>query len=140
MPFGDPSAWRSSVTSPAWATFTRDTTNFASGTASARVDITTASLDWYVQLLQPNLPLNAGQPATLSFSARASSNRTIRVAFHRNSAPYPMYAEKSIAITTGWQRYTFTFTPTTSDANALFAINLGATTGSVWLDDFQLTH
>ena len=138
VPFAYPSPWRAGVTSPAKANVTRDTTSLASGTASARVDITTASLDWHVQLLQPNLALSAGQPTTLSFSARASSNRTIRVAFQRNSSPYPVYVEKSFAITTTWQRYTFTFTPTSSDANALFNFNVGATIGSVWLDDAQL--
>ena len=139
IPFAYPGPWRSSVTSPGKATVTRDTIDFAAGAASARVDITAASRDWHVQLLQPNLPLTAAHLETVSFWARASSNRTIRIAFQKNSAPYPVYFEKTVSITTTWQQYTFSFTPTTTDAKALFNFNLGTATGTVWLDDVVLT-
>ncbi len=139
IPFAYPGAWRSSVTSPAKATVTRDTTNPESGAAAARVDITTASRDWHVQLLQPNLPLTAGRLQTMSFWARASSNRTIRVAFQKNSAPYPVYVEKTFSLTTTWQQFTFSLTPATTDTKTLFNFNLGTATGSVWLDDVVLT-
>jgi glucose/arabinose dehydrogenase len=139
IPFGYPGPWRSSVTSPATATVTRDTSNPASGAASARIDVTTASRDWHVQLLQPNVPLTGNQVETLMFSARATGNRTIRVAFQRNSAPYPVYIEKTFSVTTAWQTYTLTFTPTTTDAKTLFNFNLGIATGSVWIDDVTLS-
>jgi Carbohydrate binding domain len=75
----------------------------------------------------------------LMFSARATGNRTIRVAFQRNSAPYPVYIEKTFSVTTAWQTYTLTFTPTTTDAKTLFNFNLGIATGSVWIDDVTLS-
>ena len=136
---GWPSPWRWTVVSPAQATLARDTSQFAAGSAAARVDVTVASRDWHVQLLQPKLSLSVGQEHTLSFSARASAGRTIRAAFQRNSAPYPVYVQSTFAITTAWQRYRFAFTPTTNDPTALFNLNLGQSTGSVWIDEVALT-
>ena len=57
----------------------------------------------------------------------------------KNSAPYPVYFDKTFSITTTWQQYSFSFTPTTTDAKALFNFNLGQTAGSVWIDDVALT-
>ena len=67
LAFGYPGPWRTSVTSPGKATLVRDTADFATGTASARMDISSASRDWHVQLLQPNVPLTAGKLPTLTF-------------------------------------------------------------------------
>ena len=133
--------WKNSITSPAKATFTSDTTSPASGVASLQVAINTSSPhDWYVQLLQPNVSLVAGVTHTLTFSARASTARTIRLAFQQNSPKYPIYYQVSFAITTSWQTYSVTFTPPVTNAKALFNVNIATSTGSVWLDDFSLTR
>lgn len=132
--------WRSNIRSPGQATLTREVANPASGSGALRVDITAASLDWYVQVLQPNISLTVGVQHTLSFAARATANRTIRLAFHRNSAPFPVYFQQSIPITSGWQVYTVTFTPPSDDPRSLFALNVGGAIGTLWLDDVSLTR
>jgi hypothetical protein len=134
------SPWLSVIRSPAQATVARDTTNPGGGAASLRVNVSAASQDWYVQILQPNVPIVAGTPHTLSFSARASSSRSIRLAFHQNGGAYATYAQRNVAIATSWQRYTIVFTPPTSDTRSLFALNVGGNTGQVWFDDFSLTR
>jgi glucose/arabinose dehydrogenase len=131
--------WRLQVRDPAQATVTRDTSQRDAGDASARVSIGSASLDWHVQLLQPGVPISAGRAHTLTFSAKASTARTIRVALHRNSSPYPTYHERSFDLTGVWQRFSLNFTPGVDDAQALLALNLGVATGSIWLDAFSLT-
>ncbi|HYI21058.1 MAG TPA: carbohydrate binding domain-containing protein, partial [Candidatus Limnocylindrales bacterium] len=131
--------WLFSVRSPATGSIARDTTA-ASGTTSANISIARASFDWHVQLNQPNVALTAGTPHTLSFWARGSSARSIRAAFQRNSAPHPIYVERTVAITTTWTRYQVTFTPTTSDPRALLNFNVGANTGLVWIDGVSLTR
>ena len=133
--------WAFKVRAPAAATVARDTTTKQAGSASGRINITTASQDWHVQLLQPNVPLVAGQPHTLSFWARSSNAaRVLRVGFQRNSAPYPLYFERSFPIGMAWARYSVTFTPGSSDSRSLFSVNLGANTGQVWLDSFALAR
>ncbi len=132
--------WRANIRSPARATLVRDTTGQATGAAALRVDITTASADWYVQVLQPNISLTAGAPHTLTFRARSSTNSTLRLAFQQNGGSYPVYFQQSFAVTTVWQQFSVTFTPGTTDPRALFAFNIGATAGQVWLDDVSLTR
>ena len=132
--------WQRQVRSPAAATFTRDTTAPRSGAAALRVDITTASLDWHVQLLRPGISLTAGVPHTLSFYARATTARSVRVSFQRDASPYPIYLNQTFSIGTTWQQYSITFTPTVTDAKSLFALNVASATGSVWLDDFVLSR
>jgi glucose/arabinose dehydrogenase len=134
------SPWRLSVRSPAAATATRVTKQEAVGAASLLVNVSSAAQDWSVQILQPQLPLDAGVQHTLSFWARASSGRTIRVAFQQNSSPYKVYFQTSVQIGTNWVRYTVRFTPTVSDPIAMFNFNLGAQTGKIWLDEVSLTR
>ena len=135
-----PSPWRLSVRNPARASISRATGSKAAGPASARIDITRESSDWYVQLLQPNIPLVAGTPHTLTFWARASTARAIRIAFQKNAAPYPVYVERRVNITTGWARYDVVFTPTSEDPKSLFVINLGDVRGTVWIDSVSLSR
>jgi len=132
--------WLFNVRSPAAATVARDTVSPALGNASLRVNVTAPGLDWYAQVLQPNVSLTAGAPHTLTFRARASSARTIRLAFQRNSAPHPLYFQQSVALTTAWQQYTITLTPSVTDAKTLFNFNVGADTGSVWFDGISLSR
>jgi hypothetical protein len=133
-----PWIWR--VRAPAAATMARDSSTRVSGTSSLRVTVTQPSTDWYVQVMQGNLQLQAGVPHTLSFWVRTSAPRTIRVAFQHNAAPYTLYFQQTRTTTTSWQRHTITFTPSTSDSNALFNFNLGAASGQIWLDDVSLTR
>ncbi|HYI22112.1 MAG TPA: PQQ-dependent sugar dehydrogenase [Candidatus Limnocylindrales bacterium] len=135
---GWPSPWFWQVRSPAQATLARDAQSVSTGAAAARSTVTAASQDWHVQLLQPNVALVAGRQHTLRFAARASASRIIRVAFQRNSSPYTTYVQQPVTISSGWQTYSFTFTPSVEDPRSLFAFNLGATLGQVWLDDVSL--
>ena len=57
----------------------------------------------------------------------------------RNSAPYPIYFERTFELTTNWATYSVDFIPPANDPNGLLVLNLGATTGQTWLDDFALT-
>lgn len=134
------SPWLFQLRSPASATIAKDTSVKVAGAASARINITRASTDWYVQVIQGGFSLAANRTHTLTFWARASSNRNIRIAVQQNYSPYGMYFQKTQTITTAWQKYTITFTPTVSEANAVLAFNIGANTGQIWLDDISLTR
>jgi hypothetical protein len=132
--------WSINIRRPAAATYTRATGSRAAGAASLKVNISTADVDWGVQALQPNIPLVAGVEHTLTFYARGSTARSIRVAFQRNSSPWTTYFQRTVSITTGWARYTVRFTPTVSTSAALFNFNVGARSGIVWIDEVSLTH
>jgi hypothetical protein len=131
--------WRLNLRSPATASLTREAQGAQSG-AAARMSITrAASLDWYVQLAQPNVPLTAATTYRLSFWARASSARSVRLALQRNTAPHPIYFERSFTLSTAWQQHSIEFVAPATDPRALFNLNVGNSVGSVWLDSFSLT-
>ncbi len=133
------SPWIINRRNPAQGSITKDTATFNSGAASAKVNITTASTDWYYQLLQKGFGLTAGTPHTISFYAKASANRNIKVAFQQNYPPYAVYYQQAnVALTTSWKKFTYTFTPSVSESNALFVFNLAASTGQIWIDDVSL--
>jgi hypothetical protein len=102
----------------------------------ARVDVTAAdpASPWNVQLYQVNLPLTAGSPVTVRFQARASQARSVGVAVNGTSFYLP-----SVALTTGWQTYSYTFTPTTALTAAL-TFNFAQATGAVWLDGVAVSQ
>jgi glucose/arabinose dehydrogenase len=134
------SPWRFVVRTPASAAITRDTSTSGAGAASARIVVTSPSLDWHAQLQRPNVSLVAGLDYTLSFYSRASSDRLIRVAFQRNTSPYTKYFDRVVAVGTGWHRYTITFTAPATDSHALMNFNFGADRSTVWIDAVSLTR
>ena len=122
------SPWAFAVAGTARGTVARDTGQI--GPFSARVDITATDVSspWNLQFYQVNLPVTAGSPVTISFLAKASKGRPIGVAASGSSFYMP-----NVNLSTAWQQYSFTFTPSVSGTAAL-AFNFGAADGSVWLD------
>lgn len=132
--------WQFKVRTPAVGTITRDTTTQHTGAASARVNVTTASTDWYVQVLGGNFQMTAGVPYTVKYWAKASSNRNIRIGIQGVNTPYTLHFQQTRAITTNWAEYSVTFTPTASNTNTSINFNLGTNTGQIWLDDVSITR
>jgi hypothetical protein len=121
------------------ATIAQDTTASA-GSRSFKASLAQANptQPWVVQLRQSGQTTTAGRTATLSFSAKASSARTITAALQKTASPYNVYVEKDVSLTTSWQRFTVTVTPTASDSAVSANFHLAKTTGTVWIDDVSL--
>jgi hypothetical protein len=131
--------WIRVIKTGASATFVQDTTSGVAGTKSVRVNISQASTSHTVQIQHANIPLTAGTPYTVSFWARASSNRTIATTVQQTNSPYTKYHHQNNAFSTQWKRFVYTFTPTVSQTNTMLIFNLGANTGSVWIDDVHFS-
>jgi mannan endo-1,4-beta-mannosidase len=110
------------------------------GPADARVDVLQSmpGSDWYVQLRQGQLAVTKGQALTLTFRARASSQRSVRVVLQQNHIPWATSFDRTVAVTTRWQSYTFAYTPAASDSNMLLTFNLAGDTGQVSLTQVGL--
>jgi glucose/arabinose dehydrogenase len=128
--------WILQVQPGAAASLSQDTGTKASGNASAKVNVTTANSgnSWYVQFYQTNIPLVSGQKYTVTFSAKASSNRSIEAVIQKNSSPYTLYWATANSLTTEWQQFTYTFTAPATDSNAFIGFNMASNIGSVWVD------
>ncbi len=111
------------------ATLERDATTAAVGTASAHVTVSAVgSVPWAVGLnAVDQINLNAYQPYSATFWAKAGAPRTITVA----AGPA---AATRIAITTEWRRYQVTLIPQIASTAGL-QFFLAEATGDVWLDD-----
>ena len=106
------------------------------GEAEASIDnneiaITTeneGTVDYSVQLVQPNLPMKQGGVYQVSFDAYADTDRTMKVNVSAPDRSYRRYLEDTaINLTAEKQTYTLDFTMTDSDdANGRLEFNMGA--------------
>jgi hypothetical protein len=132
------SPWTLKVTSPAAGSLTTDTTTAADGTASAKVTISTASsAGWNLQFRQDNLNLTAGKKYTVTFSAKASSSRSIEPVLQQQVSPFTLYVDQGANLTTSWQSYSYTYTASTTGA-VFLGFNVGNYTGTVWIDKVSM--
>lgn len=127
--------------SGAAATLSADPGTAASDSNAARVSVTQSSADWRVQLFQHIATLTGGTTYTLSFRARAAAPEAVTLVLQQSPAPYRVYFQKTFNVTTNWQQFSVGYTPSTAtDADTLFLLNLGAATGTVWLDSASLSR
>ena len=133
------SPWTMVLKTGASGTASQDGSTRVSGSYSAKVDITQSNPTvWYLQWGHKSLALAAGQTYTISFYAKASQTRTASVMLQKDYSPYTEYLNKTFNLTTSWQKYTYTYTPTATDSNIWMAFNLANYTGQVWFDDVML--
>jgi len=127
--------WWLQVRAGAAATVGQDASTSVDGQYSAHINITQSNLNWYVQLIENNLPLNAGQSYTATFWAKASANRQMYVAVQNLAT----YGSMTASLTTSWQQFSFPVTLTQADPSPFLNFNVGDVTGDVWIDRVSLT-
>ena len=120
----------------------QQTSNAAVGNACARVDVTAADgTDWHIEFTQYNRSLSSNVNYDVTFWARADTNRTITLSSQKNSANWDNYGlDQVVSITTNWQQYTVSFTATETASDARLQFFVGASTGTVWVDDVHLNQ
>lgn len=124
----------------ATATTTIDATQAATGSRSAKVVVTnTSGTDWHIQFKHINFSLKKDSTYIIRFTARSDQNRQISSSLMRNDAPYTWYGGTSINLTTIWQTYQFSVTPSEDINNfGRLSFGLGAQLGTFWFDDISL--
>jgi endoglucanase len=80
---------------------------------------------WNASVGQHNIPLQAGETYTLSFTAHASTDVTVPVMLQLNEDPWTGYFNTPVALTIAPQNFSYTFTPGESDPAATFQFQLG---------------
>ncbi len=132
--------WSSWANTGCAVSISQQTSNAAISTACARIDVPqTDGIDWDIEMAQYNRTLVQNANYVLTFWARASTNRQISVSSQKGSPNWDNYGlYQPIAITTNWQQYSVNFTATESTSDARLQFFVGATTGTVWLDEVVL--
>ena len=134
-------SWQLDLSTGCSAVASQQTTNAAVGSACARIDISlTTGIDWNIELAQYNRSLIQSVSYDDTFWARADTNRYISVSSQKGSPNWDNYGlYQQVWITTNWQQYTVSFTANATMSDARLQFFLGASTGTVWLDDVHLT-
>lgn len=96
---------------------------------------------WNSMIGQDDVPLEAGQPYTLTFRASATRNATIRAVVQLGATPFTTVMNKPAAITTTPQTFTFTGNSTVTNSRGQASFQMGGAPEpyTLCLDDIFLT-
>ncbi|MDX8032053.1 glycoside hydrolase family 9 protein [Lentzea sp. BCCO 10_0856] len=96
---------------------------------------------WQSMIGQNDVPLEAGQPYTLRFTATATKNVTVRATVQLAVPPSTTTMNKAAALTSTPKTFEFTGTSTVASRNGQVAIQAGGATEAytLCLDDVSLT-
>jgi Carbohydrate binding domain/Secretion system C-terminal sorting domain len=124
----------------ATATTTVDATTAATGSRSAKVVVTNVlGTDWHIQFKYVNFSLKKDSVYIIRFSAKSSQNRVIYPSIMRDNAPYSWYGSGTANLTTNWQTFQFSVTPSENiDGFGRLSFSLGTQLGTVWFDDVSV--
>lgn len=122
---------------------------WSSGTTPSRVDTGRLCADipagtvnpWESMIGQNDIPLEAGQPYTLRFTASATRDVTVRAALGTAVAPSVTMFNRAAALTVAPKAFEFTGTSTAATLHGQVSLQMGGTTQpyTLCLDDVSLT-
>lgn len=120
---------------------TTATTGNFSNRQAVKIDvITTSETNWHGQFNQRPISLTKDQLYTVSFWARADTDRTFSLSLGLAYDPYSgIHNYSGLAATSDWQEYTYTFVAGVSDTNLRINIsNFIGQTGAIYFSGFSL--
>jgi hypothetical protein len=126
--------WELRVDSTAIGTLMKDSTTYIDGQFSARIEVNSTGGMWSIYLRQRNLSTDSGVVYEVSFWAKASPSRKIRLSCGTPGHPNGVKG-KIVNLTTEWRKYVTIFEADSTDSNGVeIAFALGDTVGTVWFD------
>lgn len=130
-------SWTRNLISGAQASFSVAAEGAHQGAQAARVEVTGATgTIWHVQLLQRGLTIETGQRYEVTFAVRATPGFRVQVVVQQDISPFTFYHDLGTFSPTGqWQVISTSFRSNFTDVGrTMLVFNLGAATGTVWLD------
>lgn len=132
-------AWKIVSSAGYAATKTLDTVQKASGTGSARIEVTQAPGELWRANLQHTVAIQQNQPYTLTFKARADRPLSLTAFLERSTGTGVSHTQfGTVNLTTQWQTFELPATPTGSDAAAKLILGFGGKPATLYLDDVQV--
>jgi endoglucanase len=123
--------WWSSANTPSTIEFGRLCADVPAGTVNV----------WDSMIGQNDIPLEAGEPYTLSFTASATRDVSLHAVLQLPTAPFTTTLNKTAAVTGTPKTFQFTGTSTSADLHAQLSFQQGGATQpfTLCLDDVSLT-
>lgn len=120
------------------ASFNLDGGNRVQGAFSLMISQPYAGVFYQTQIKQI-VPIEAGRQYAISFWAKSDGSYPLIVEWHKDTLPFSNYGLwQEITVGTEWRKYEYVFYATSSDPNARFALDLGAGSGTIWLDNARI--
>jgi hypothetical protein len=122
------------------AAVSRDAGTAASGSSSAKIEVTQAGgVEWQLSFEFAPLAVAEGEEYTLTFWAKADHSRPLSAWVQQRDDPWDTYlGYGNVQLTTSWQQYEISLASVGSDPQAGLLFGFGKDTGTVWLDDVRL--
>ena len=100
----------------------------------------TSGGDWQVQFYQDGITVEKDTTYQVEFWAKADNNISIRTTFSMYGAPYTEFGSKISNLSTIWQKYSFSVTPTgtMNNINSQLSFLLGENAGTIYFDNVTL--
>ncbi len=136
------SGWVLPCLEGARATVSSEPVSVNGSTSAARIDITnTPGAIWDVQLSRAGLSLQNGQTYDLSFWLKGTAGAQVRADLMQDQSPYTFYqVAGTFNAQPNWQKIAVTFQANVSNSGHVeLNLDLGAVTGTVWIDGVSLT-
>ena len=129
--------WSLVNTSPATSTISMDNTGQLSGPNSLFLEQLTTSNIWRTTLQHP-VEVEAGKTYDITFEARASSSRGMRIYIQLENAPHTEYYNQWVNLTTTAQTYTFSgINPGVTSSDVVFAFKTANSAHDIWFDNIH---
>ncbi len=109
------------------------------GSSALRIDVISDGTNWHVQATQSSHAVEKDKAYEFAFYARASVPVEITIDLMKGADPWSNYGlSKSVQLTTAWQRFVARFRANATDpVTARPTFELGAATGTIWLDKVE---
>jgi len=129
--------WTQNLISGAQASFSAVAQDAQQGARAARIEVTgVTGTIWHVQLLQRGLTIESGQRYEVAFAVRATPGFRVQVVVQQDISPFTFYHDLGTYTATGqWQVIRTSFRSNFTDVgHTMLVFNVGAATGTVWMD------
>lgn len=112
-----------------WVLYNNDVSAASTMTVNSNkmnVTITSPGTEgWYIQLIRPDMAIEAGKMYRIEFNAYSNINKNISASVMQSSGPWTVYGEHSFTIAAADTKYSFVFTAPVSDTHCNFVFSLG---------------
>lgn len=132
--------WILSTYDAAVASVVIDPGSVLSGPNSCKVTLSqTTGTDWHAQLWQW-LSVHKGRKYKVTYEAKASTEKDIRLVIQQAASPYHLYYYQTHHLNAGVQSFTDTVTISVNDQARLAFMVGTTTTGMVWIDNVTISE
>jgi hypothetical protein len=120
--------------------YTITTSTKSEGLSSAQITVASSgTAPQEIELAQYGKAITAGQTYTVSVWAKAATSHAMDIVIQDSASPFREYLRRTANLTSTWQQFTYTFVASESKPNVFVGLQVGRSTGVVYVDNVQFS-